>query len=90
MMNFLADVAPYNEYFVQGMGALAAAIAVLGGLAPGLSEGLAAKAAVEGVARNPEAQGKIQKTLMIGCALAETTGIYALLISLLILFLVAM
>ncbi len=80
----------YNEFFVQGMGALAAGIAILAGLGPGISEGIAAKGAVEGVARNPEAAGQIRSMLLLGCALTETTAIYGLLISMLLLFLVAM
>lgn len=94
MIQLLTEVAEvaggYNEYFVQGMGAIAAAIAILAGLTPGLSEGLAAKGAVEGVARNPEAAGQIKNMLMVGCALSETTAIYGLLVSMLLLFLVAM
>lgn len=74
----------------KGLAALAAAIAVLGGMACAIGEGWTAIKAVEGVARNPEAQPQIQKTMMFGMALTETTGIYALIVALLILFFVAM
>ena len=43
-------------------------------------------AAVEGVARNPEATGKITTTLVIGSAFAEATAIYGLLVSILLIF----
>lgn len=65
---------------------MAAAIAVLGGMACAIGEGLICMKAVEGVSRNPEAQGKIRSTMIFGCALTETTGIYALVVSLLIIF----
>lgn len=74
----------------KGYAALAAAIAVLGGMACAIGEGLTAVKAVEGVARNPEAQPQVQKTMMFGMALTETTGIYSLIVALLILFFVAM
>lgn len=74
----------------KGYAALAAAIAVLGGMACAIGEGLTAIKAVEGVARNPEAQPQVQKTMMFGMALTETTGIYSLIVALLILFFVAM
>ena len=59
-------------------------IAVIGG---GLGQGKAASAALEGIARQPEAAGKIQTAMIIGLALIESLVIYALLISLILLFL---
>jgi len=59
-------------------------IAVLGGAA---AQGKAASAALEGIARQPEAAGKIQIAMIIGLALIESLVIYALLISLILLFL---
>ena len=64
--------------------AIGASIAVLSGLGAGISIGLATGKAVEGIARQPEAQGKIQSTLILGCALAEATAIYGFVIGLLI------
>jgi F-type H+-transporting ATPase subunit c len=92
LLNLLADAVASIDgaSFIKAMGAIGAGIAVLGGIGPGISEGFAAKAAVEGVARNPEAAGPIRSTLIVGCALAETTGIYAFLISLLLLFMIAL
>jgi len=59
-------------------------IAVLAGAA---AQGKAASAALEGIARQPEAAGKIQIAMIIGLALIESLVIYALLISLILLFL---
>lgn len=59
-------------------------VAVLSGA---IGQGKAASAALEGIARQPEAAGKIQTAMIIGLALIESLVIYALLISLILLFL---
>ena len=59
------------------------ALATLG---TGLGQGLAVSKAVEGVARQPEASGKITVTLLIGLAMIESLAIYALVVALIILF----
>lgn len=66
--------------------ALGAAIAALTGIGAGIGIGLATSKAVEAIARQPEASGKITSTLILGCALAEATAIYGLLIGLIIIF----
>ena len=58
----------------------------IGAIGPALGEGNAVGKALEGMARQPEAAGNLRSTMIMGCAIAETTGIYALLISFLILF----
>ncbi len=58
----------------------------IGAIGPGVGEGNAVGKALEGMARQPEAAGNLRSTMIMGCAIAETTGIYALLISFLILF----
>ncbi len=68
---------------MNGLLAIGAGIAALVGLGAGLGIGLATSKAVEAVARQPEADGKITKLLIIGCALAEATAIYGLVIGLL-------
>ena len=68
---------------MNGLLAIGAGIAALVGLGAGLGIGLATSKAVEAVARQPEADGKITKLLIIGCALAEATAIYGFLIRLL-------
>lgn len=67
--------------------AIGAAIAVLCGAGAGISIGLATAHAVDAVARQPEASGKIQSILILGCALAEATAIYGFVIALLLLIL---
>jgi F-type H+-transporting ATPase subunit c len=64
---------------------LGAAIAVLVGLAGGFSTGAATGKAVESIARQPEAAGKITTALLIGNAFAEATAVYGLLVAIMIL-----
>ena len=68
---------------MNGLLAIGAGIAALVGLGAGLGIGLATSKAVEAVARQPEADGKITKLLIIGRALAEATAIYGFVIGLL-------
>ena len=75
-----------NEGFVLGMSALAAAIALIPAAFAGLSQGQATGKAVEAVGRQPEAKGEVQSVMIIGLALTETSGIYGLLIALIIIF----
>ena len=67
--------------------AIGAAIAVLTGIGAGIGLGIATLKAVEAVARQPEADSKITKLLIIGGALAEATAVYGLVIGLLIILL---
>ena len=64
--------------------AIGAAIAVLTGIGAGIGIGLATSKAVEAIARQPEAESKISKALLLGYALAEATAIYGFVIGLLI------
>ena len=66
--------------------AIGAGIAVLTGLGAGVGIGLATSKAVEAIARQPEAESKISKALLLGCDLAEAPAIYGFVIGLLILF----
>ena len=59
----------------------------IGAVGPGIGEGNAVGKALEGMARQPEASGTLRSTMIMGCAIAETTGIYSLIIALLIMFL---
>ena len=67
--------------------AIGAAIAVLTGIGAGIGLGIATSKAVEAVARQPEADSKITKLLIIGGALAEATAVYGLVIGLFIILL---
>ena len=67
--------------------ALGAAICMgVGAIGPALGEGNAVSRALEGMARQPESAGTLRTNMILGCAITETTGIYALVIALLILF----
>ena len=68
------------------MNYLAAGIAILGGAGCAIGEGLIVSKALEGMARNPEMYSKLRSSMILGCALDETTGIYALLIAILCIF----
>ena len=65
--------------------ALGAGIAALAGIGAGI--GIATGKAVDAVARQPEADSKISKNLLLGCALAEATAIYGMVVAILIIFL---
>lgn len=64
-----------------------AAFAVsFGALGPALGEGRSVAAAMDALARQPEAAGSISRTLFVGLAMIETTAIYCLVIALVLLF----
>ncbi len=70
-----------------GSKAIAAGLAVgLAATAGAISMGLATAKSTEGIARQPEAEGKIRTTLMLGLVFIETAIIYALLAAILIIF----
>ena len=66
------------------MTAIGAGIAMLAALGAGLGMGIATGKAAEAVARQPEASGKINALLLLGCALAESTAIYAFVVALIL------
>ncbi len=76
----------YNQEFVRGLAMLGAGIAMIGGLGSGIGQGYAGGKAVEAVGRQPEASGKITTTMLVGQAMAETTGLYALIIAFVLIF----
>lgn len=67
--------------------AIGAGIAALTGIGAGIGIGIATGKATDAVARQPEADGKIRTSLILGCALAEATAIYGFIIALLIVLL---
>ncbi len=52
----------------------------------GIGQGMGLNGAMNGIARNPEAAGKIQVNMLIGLALIESLCIYALVVSLILMF----
>ena len=67
--------------------ALGAGIAALACIGAGVGLGIAAGKASEAVARQPEAESKIMKMLLLGGALAEATAIYGFVVAILIIVL---
>ena len=59
---------------------------MIAGIGPGIGEGNAVAKACEAIGRQPESQGAVRSTMIMGCAIAETTGIYALVIAILLIF----
>ena len=66
--------------------AVGAGLALIAGIGPGIGEGYAVGKACEAIARQPEQKGSVTSTMLMGCAIAETTGLYALIIAILLIF----
>lgn len=75
-----------SEAFILGCSAIGAGLAVIAGIGPGVGQGYAAGAAAAAVGRQPEAKADIIQTMLLGQAVAETTGIYGLVIAIILLF----
>ena len=65
--------------------AIGAGLSMIAGIGPGIGQGYAVGKTIESLARQPEAQGDCTRTMFIGCAVAESTGIYGLVVGLLLL-----
>jgi len=65
---------------------IAAAIALLNGLLTAIGQARVASQAIESIARQPEARGAITSTMFVGLAMSETSGIYGIVIAIIILF----
>lgn len=66
--------------------AIGAGLAMIAGIGPGIGEGNAVAKACEAIGRQPECKGSVTTTMIMGCAIAETTGLYALVIAILLIF----
>ena len=58
----------------------------IGIIGPGIGEGNAVAKACEAIGRQPESKSAVTSTMIMGCAIAETTGLYALVIAILLIF----
>lgn len=76
----------FNDAFIAGCSALGAGIAMIAGMGPGIGQGYAAGQGAAAVGRNPGARGTIMSTMILGQAVAETTGLYSLIVAILLLF----
>ena len=66
--------------------AIAACFALISGIGSGIGEGNAVAKAIEAIGRQPECKGDVTSTMLLGCAIAETTGIYGFVTGLLLIF----
>ena len=72
---------------ILGCCALGAGLCMgIGAVGPGIGEGNAVAKACEAIGRQPESKGAVTSTMIMGCAIAETTGLYALIIAILLIF----
>ena len=72
-----------------GLIAIGAGLAIMGAGASSIGEGMICAKAIEGMTRNPEMQSKLRSTMIFAVALDESCGIYALVISILLIFVLA-
>lgn len=75
-----------GQEFIYGMSALGAGIAMIAGMGPGIGQGYAAGQATAAVGRNPGAKSAVTSTMLLGQAVAETTGLYSLIVALILMF----
>jgi len=82
----MADVS-MTDAIIKAGAFLGAGIAMgFGAIGPGIGEGFAAGKACEGISKRPEEQGLITRTMLVGQAVSESTGIYSLVIAILLIF----
>ena len=75
-----------GQDLINAASAIGAGLAVIAGIGPGVGQGIAAGHGAAAVGRNPGARGTIMSTMLLGQAVAETTGLYGLLIAFLLLY----
>ena len=75
-----------SEAFVLGCSAIGAGLALIAGIGPGVGQGYAAGQGAAAVGRNPGAKGDITSTMLLGQAVAETTGLYGFAVAIILMF----
>ena len=75
-----------NERLILACSAIGAGLAMIAGIGPGIGQGFAAGKGAEAVGRQPGAKGDITSTMLLGAAVAETTGIYGFVVALILMF----
>ena len=86
----MVELAPeILDTIISAAALLGAGFAMIAGIGPGVGQGYAAGKAVESVARQPEARGNIITTMLLGQAVSESTGIYSLVIAIVLIFTIA-
>lgn len=75
-----------GQDLIYACSAIGAGLAMIAGIGPGVGQGIAAGHGAAAVGRNPGAKSDITTTMLLGQAVAETTGLYGLLIAIILLF----
>ena len=75
-----------GQEFIFGCSAIGCGICMIAGLGPGIGQGIAAGFGALAVGRTPGARGDVTSTMILGQAVAETTGLYSLLVAILLMF----
>ena len=75
-----------NEALILACSAIGAGLAMIAGIGPGVGQGIAAGHGASAVGRNPGAKGDITSTMLLGQAVAETTGLYGIAVAIILLF----
>ena len=83
---YFLEVFTMEMAIIKAASAIGAGLAMIAGIGPGIGQGYAAGKAAEAVGRQPEAKSEITSTMLFGCAVAESTGIYGLVVAMILLF----
>ncbi len=75
-----------GQDFIFGCSAIGAGIAMIAGFGPGIGQGYAAGQGAAAVGRNPGARSDVTSTMLLGQAVAETTGLYSLVVAIILMF----
>ena len=75
-----------GQDFIFGCSAIGAGLAMIAGIGPGVGQGIAAGHGAAAVGRNPGAKSDITSTMLLGQAVAETTGLYGLVVAIILMF----
>ena len=75
-----------GQDLIYACSAIGAGIALIAGVGPGIGQGYAAGKGAEAVDRNPGAKGDVMTTMLLGQAVAETTGLYGLVVAIILMF----
>lgn len=75
-----------NQGLIAAASAIGAGLAMIAGIGPGIGQGYAAGQGAAAVGRNPGAKGNIMSTMLLGQAVAETTGLYGFAVAIILLF----
>jgi len=77
-----ADITTAAKYLAAGF------VMAIGSIGSAIGEGIVAAHALDGMARQPEMEGALLRTMVLGQAITESTGIYSLVVAIVLLFVV--